>query len=1374
MAGVVGFVGLDRLSLDMAALLLRAGYRVQAFEVQKLLMGEFLKLGGTECISLMETGKGVAALIVLISHADQINDVIFGHDDALKGLQKDKVIILHSTILPSYIQNLEKKLREDGLATSVVDAYVYKATSDNLNGKVVVMSSGRSDAISKARPFLSAMCEKLYIFEGETGAGSKIKLVTELLEGIHLMAAVEAISLGVHAGIHPWIIYDIISNAAGNSWVFKNYIPQLLRGSVKCHFLNPFILNLGIVLDMAKSLTFPLPLLATAHQQLVLGSSHGNGDDNTPLVQIWDQVYGVNTADAANTELYSPEQLASQIIAKSKTVNRVGFIGLGAMGFGMATHLVKSNFCVLGYDVYRPTLIRFESAGGLIGTSPADVSKDVDVLVVMVTNEAQAESVLYGDLGAVSALPSGASIILSSTVSPAFVSQLERRLQNEGKDLKLVDAPVSGGVKRASMGELTIMAAGSDDALKSSGLVLSALSEKLYVIKGGCGAGSGVKMVNQLLAGVHIAASAEAMAFGARLGLNTRVLFDIITNSGATSWMFENRVPHMLDNDYTPYSALDIFVKDLGIVARECSTRKVPLHISTMAHQLFLAGSAAGWGRQDDAGVVKVYETLTGVKVEGKLPALKKEVVLQSIPPEWPVDPINDIHRLNQKNSKTLVVLDDDPTGTQTVHDVEVLTEWSVESLVEQFRKKPICFFILTNSRSLSSEKATALIKDICSSLLTAAKSVGNIDYTVVLRGDSTLRGHFPEEPDAAVSVIGQVDAWILCPFFLQGGRYTIEDIHYVADSDWLVPAGDTEFAKDAAFGYKSSNLREWVEEKTAGRIPASSVASISIQLLRQGGPDAVCEHLCSLEKGSTCIVNAVSERDMAVFAAGMIQAELKGKSFLCRSAASFVSARIGIIPKARILPKDLGKKKERSGGLIVVGSYVPKTTKQQVEELQSQYGHMLKSIEVSVHKVAMKSLEEREEEINRTAEMASVFLAAHKDTLIMSSRELITGKTASESLEINFKVSSALVEVVRRITTRPCYILAKGGITSSDLATKALEAKRAKVVGQALAGIPLWELGSESRHPGVPYIVFPGNVGDSKALAEVVRSWAHPLRLSSTKEILLNAESGGYAVGAFNVYNMEGVEAVVAAAEQERSPAILQVHPGAFKQGGITLVACCISAAEQASVPITVHFDHGTSKKELLDSLELGFDSIMADGSHLPFKDNISYTKHISNLAHSKDMLVEAELGRLSGTEDDLTVEDYEARLTDVNQAQEFIDETGIDALAVCIGNVHGKYPASGPNLKLDLLEDLYALSSKKGVFLVLHGASGLSKELVKGCIERGVRKFNVNTEVRKAYMDSLRNPKGDLVHVMASAKEAMKAVIAEKMHLFGSAGKA
>uniref|UniRef100_A0A6M2EG47 Ketose-bisphosphate aldolase class-II family protein n=1 Tax=Populus davidiana TaxID=266767 RepID=A0A6M2EG47_9ROSI len=1358
----------------MAASLLRAGYKVQAFEIDETLVDKFLNLGGTRSASLIEAGKEVAALIVLISHVDQINDVFFGQQGVLKGLQKRALIILRSTILPSYIQNLERRLGDEDSTAHLIEAYVSRGFSEVLKGRTMITSSGRSEANAKAQPILSAMSEKLFTFEGEVGTGSKIKMVNELLEGIHLVAALEAISLCTQAGIHPWIVYDIISNAAGNSWIFKNHIPQFLRGDTKVHSYRTVVQNLGIVLDTAKSLIFPLPLLSVAHQQLILGSSYGQGDDSdVSFVKVWGKLLGANIQDAASAELYEPEQLARQIVAKSVVVKRIGFIGLGAMGFGMATHLLKSNFCVVGYDVYKPTLTRFANAGGLIGNSPAETSKDVDVLVVMVTNETQAESVLYGDLGAVAALPSGASIILSSTISPAFVSQLERRVQGEGKGLKLVDAPVSGGVKKASEGTLTIMASGTDEALTCTGLVLSALSEKLYVIRGGCGAGSGVKMINQLLAGVHIASGAEAMALGARLGLNTRMLFDFVKNSGGTSWMFENRVPHMLDNDYTPYSALDIFVKDLGIVCRESSSLKVPLHIATVAHQLFLAGSAAGWGRQDDAGVVKVYETLTGVKVEGTLPVLKKEVVLQSLPPEWPLDPIDDIHRLNQNNSKTLVVLDDDPTGTQTVHDIEVLTEWSVESLVEQFRKKPKCFFILTNSRSLSSEKASALIKDICGNLSIAAKSIENIDYTVVLRGDSTLRGHFPEEADAAVSLLGEMDAWIICPFFLQGGRYTIKDIHYVADSDWLVPAGDTEFARDASFGYKSSNLREWVEEKTRGRIPASSVSSISINLLRKGGPDAVCDTLCNLQKGSTCIVNAASDRDMAVFSAGMIQAELRGKSFLCRTAASFVSTRIGIIPKAPILPKDLGINKERKGGLIVVGSYVPKTTKQ-VEELKLQCGHFLKKLEVSVDKLAMKSLEEREEEINRVAEMANLFIGACKDTLIMTSRELITGKTASESLEINFKVSSALVEIVRRISTRPRYILAKGGITSSDLATKALEAKCAKVVGQALAGIPLWQLGPESRHPGVPYIVFPGNVGDSKALADVVKSWALPSRLSSTKELLLNAERGGYAVGAFNVYNMEGAEAVVAAAEEENSPAILQIHPSALKQGGIPLVACCVSAAEQANVPITVHFDHGTSKQELVEALDLGFDSLMVDGSHLSLKDNIAYTKYISLLAHSKNMLVEAELGRLSGTEDDLTVEDYEARLTDVNQAEEFIDETGIDALAVCIGNVHGKYPASGPNLRLDLLKDLHALSSKKGVFLVLHGASGLSEELIKVSIQRGVTKFNVNTEVRNAYMNSLSNPKKDLVHVMASAKEAMKAVVAEKMRLFGSSGKA
>lgn len=1375
--GVVGFVGLDDLSIEIGSLLVRSGFRIKAYEVCEPTMDRFLKLGGTKCTSPMDVAKDAASVLVWLSLEDQMDNIFFGKEGVVKGLHKDAIIIFRSTGSPIHIQKLEKSLVEAGNA-AIVDVYAFKGVSKSLNGKIVVVASGKQEAIAKAQPLLSEISEKLFIHEGELGVGSKIRMVIELLEGIHLIASMEAMFLGTQAGLHPWIVYNIISNAAGNSWIFAECVPLMLQADEsESHSLNAFVNNLGFVLNMAKSLTFPLPLLSVAYQQLIHGYSRAFGDSEdieyTTLVKAWEKTLGISIRDASHAESYEPQQLADQITTTSNSIRRIGFIGLGAMGFGMATNLIKSNFCVIGYDVYKPTLSRFADAGGLVGSTPAEVSKDVDVLIVMVANEAQAESVLYGEAGSVSALPVGASIILSSTVSPGFVSRLGQRLQGENKDLKLVDAPVSGGVKKAAEGNLTIMASGSDEALKCTGSILRASSENLYIIKGGCGAGSCVKMVNQLLAGVHIAASAEAMAFGARLGLNTRILFEAITNSRGTSWMFENRVPHMLTSDYTPYSALDIFVKDLGIVCHESAYRKIPVLVSTVAHQLFLAGSASGWGRIDDAGVVKVYETLTGAKVEEKVPVLKKEDVLNSLPSEWPKDPIKDIHELECHNaSKVLVVLDDDPTGTQTVHDIDVLTEWNVESLVEQFSKRPSCFFILTNSRSLSPDKAITLIKDICTNIETAAKLIENIEYTVVLRGDSTLRGHFPEEADAAVSVLGEMDAWIICPFFLQGGRYTIEDIHYVADTDRLIPAGQTEFSKDAAFGYKASNLREWVEEKTKGRVQANSVASISIQLLRKGGPGAVCEHLCSLPKGSVCIVNAASERDVAVFAAGMIQAEMKGKHFLCRTAASFVSARIGIKPKAPISPRDMGIHKERNGGLIVVGSYVPKTTKQ-VEELKSHCSHILKSIEVSVNKLAMKSPQEREEEINRTAEMANALLRARKDTLIMTSRELIKGNSPAESLEINFRVSSALVEIVRRVTTRPRYILAKGGITSSDLATKALEAKRAKVVGQAMAGVPLWQLGPESRHPGVPYIVFPGNVGDNNAVAEVVKSWAC-LGRPSTKDLLLDAENGGYAVGAFNVYNLEGVEAVVSAAEEEKSPAILQIHPSALKQGGIPLVACCISAAEQANVPITVHFDHGTSKQELLQALEMGFDSLMVDGSHLSFEENISYTKDVSFLAHSKKMLVEAELGRLSGTEDGLTVEDYEAKLTDVTQAQEFIEKTGIDALAVCIGNVHGKYPASGPKLRLDLLKDLHKMTAGKGVILVLHGASGLSRELIKECIELGVRKFNVNTEVRNAYLESLQHSKKDLIHVMASAKEAMKSVVAEKMHLFGSAGKA
>ena len=278
-----------------------------------------------------------------------------------------------------------------------------------------------------------------------------------------------------------------------------------------------------------------------------------------------------------------------------------------------------------------------------------------------------------------------------------------------------------------------------------------------------------------------------------------------------------------------------------------------------------------------------------------------------------------------------------------------------------------------------------------------------------------------------------------------------------------------------------------------------------------------------------------------------------------------------------------------------------------------------------------------------------------------------------------------------------------------------------------------------------------------------------------STKTLLQAAKKQGYAIGAFNVYNLEGVKAVVAAAEAECSPAMLQIHPGSLQHGGLPLVALCLTAAREAAVPMSVHLDHSASADDIRAAVEAGLISIMADGSHLAYEDNIAFTRNMTTLVHQfEDGLVEAELGRLSGSEDGLTVSEYEAKLTDPAQAIDFVDRTSIDALAVCIGNVHGRYH-SEPRLDF---ERLAAIQRAVPIPLVLHGASGLPDAMVRRSIELGVCKFNVNTEIRQAYLDTLKErlnaPKPpDLVDLMQNAIAAMQAVIVSKLRLFGSVGK-
>jgi uncharacterized protein YgbK (DUF1537 family) len=374
-----------------------------------------------------------------------------------------------------------------------------------------------------------------------------------------------------------------------------------------------------------------------------------------------------------------------------------------------------------------------------------------------------------------------------------------------------------------------------------------------------------------------------------------------------------------------------------------------------------------------------------------------------------------------------LVALDDDPTGTQTCHNVIVLTVWDVSTLVAEFSRTDAGggFFILTNSRALHTEEARKLIAEICRNLQTAAKKAG-VKFEIVLRSDSTLRGHFPAEPEVVDEVMGQSDLWVLAPFFFQGGRYTIDDLHYVKEGNDLVPAARTPFAQDATFGYRNSNLRDWVVEKSNGTISKQRVQSITIEDVRVGGPKAVTEKLMGFGKGDVVVLNAAAEEDMGVAVLSILDAAAQGKKFLFRTGAAFVSTRLGVEPIPPLSAKDLGIERAKNplGGLIIVGSYVPKTTLQ-IKKLIERRGQELHTVTLQVQEL-LESTTTAQKAIDSAISEAEKHLNNGEDVLVMTSRDLVKGKDERESLQIGSSVSKAVLEFANGLKVRPRFVIAK------------------------------------------------------------------------------------------------------------------------------------------------------------------------------------------------------------------------------------------------------------------------------------------------------------------------------------------------------------
>ncbi|MEO1144157.1 MAG: four-carbon acid sugar kinase family protein [Cyanobacteria bacterium J06638_22] len=429
-----------------------------------------------------------------------------------------------------------------------------------------------------------------------------------------------------------------------------------------------------------------------------------------------------------------------------------------------------------------------------------------------------------------------------------------------------------------------------------------------------------------------------------------------------------------------------------------------------------------------------------------------------------------------------IIVLDDDPTGSQTVHGCLLLMRWDVETLKEGLADASPIFFVLTNTRALTPEQAGALTREVCRNLKAAIAQSPVEDFLVVSRSDSTLRGHYPIETDAIAEELGPFDAHFLTPAFFEGGRFTHDSIHYLLVDGEPVPVHETEFARDSVFGYSTSYLPDYVGEKTKGRIPAATVERFVLADVRQGVED----RLLHLENNQCGVVDAENQGDLDRFAADIRAAASQGKRFLFRSAASLLTA-LANLPTQPVSAEAMGEYiRNHKPGAVLVGSHVKKTT-EQLSYLLKEPG--VAAVEVNVSHLLQDSPMERDSLLKSLLEQIHTAHQKGQTPVIYTSREEITFPDVTTRLEFGVAVSRLLMDIVRGLPDDIGFLISKGGITSNDVLSDGLALRTARLLGQILPGVSMVRTPTDHpQFPDLPVVLFPGNVGGADAVAEAYR----------------------------------------------------------------------------------------------------------------------------------------------------------------------------------------------------------------------------------------------------------------------------------------------
>ncbi|CAD6572108.1 MAG: tRNA-splicing endonuclease subunit sen54, partial [Tremellales sp. Tagirdzhanova-0007] len=601
----VGWIGLGAMGSGMATTLSSQGFPVRAYDVYPPSLAAVVEAGATRASTPREAATGVRVLGLMVVNAAQVEDVLFGAGGVADELENGASIICFSTVPPSFLITIRERLDALGKNIGLCDSPVSGGSTRAAQGTLNIMVSGTSSAIDTARPVLDALTRKpegaLNLVGEAVGVASDFKLINQVFCAIQICVTGESMALGKALGLNPRLLYNVIRTCSGDSFI----VPwQLQNDGIPKSAMTIIAKDIGIVMDEARLNSFPLPLCTVAEQ--VFTSALGAGmarEDDGRIVKLWERFGGQAVLETGreNVEVANAKELEVQSTGKP---SKVLFVGLGAMGTPMARAVQKSGIEVAGHDVNLETMDEFIKAGGKANSDVADSAQGAEVVVIMTNTALQVEAALFGGdatSGISAVLPEGSTIIVCSTISPVFATQLQGRLEKAGRGIQLIDAPVSGGPIRAAKGDLAIIASGETAALSKASSVLHAMSTQaghqanLHFIPGGVGAGSKVKVVNQLLAGVHLCAAAEALAFARKKAMDLNKVFEVVSHGAASSYMLNDRVPRMLVSDHQVFSTIDSIANDLAIVLGEAKRTSTPIWLAAAAHQQFVWAVAQGW-----------------------------------------------------------------------------------------------------------------------------------------------------------------------------------------------------------------------------------------------------------------------------------------------------------------------------------------------------------------------------------------------------------------------------------------------------------------------------------------------------------------------------------------------------------------------------------------------------------------------------------------------------------------------------------------------------------------------------------------------------------------------------------------------------------